>query len=101
MDDDDGESSRRYAAPELGGIDIVGIRPDVSENGLCTKSADGATRGHKCERREEDFDTSLNTARARRQDKRIRSESNSDTVTDAAGFADFCFQLGAFAPRDK
>src|SRR6266481_5685497 len=101
MDDDDGASSRRYAAPELGGIDIVGIRPDVSENGLCAKSADGASRGHKCERREEDFVTSLNTARAQGQDQRIRSGSNSDTVSDAAEFGDFFFQRGAFAPQDK
>src|SRR2546425_5400849 len=101
MDDDDSASSRSHAAFDVGGIHVVRVRADVGENGLGAKSADGATRGHKSERREKDFVAGLNTARAQGQNQRVRSGSQADALSDAAELGDFFFQRGAFASQDK
>src|SRR5712692_8061554 len=101
MDDHDGARSRRDAAFELCGIHVVGVWADVGENGLGAKSAHGATRGHKSERREKDFVSWLNTARAQRQNQRVGSGSKADAVSDAAEFGDFFSLRGAFASQDK
>ena len=101
MDDHDGASSRCHAAFEFGGIDVVGVRADIGENGLGAKSAHGATRGHKSERREKDFAAGPNTARSQGQNQGVRSGSQADAVSDATELGDFFFQRGAFAPQDK
>src|SRR5258708_6495803 len=101
MDDHDGARPRRDAAFEFGWIDIVGIRAYVHENGLRAESADGASRGHKCKRRQEHFVAGLNSTRAQSQNKRVRSGSKADTVSDATEFGDFFFQRDSFVPQDK
>src|SRR5260370_3922359 len=101
MDDDDGASSRRDAAFELGGIEVVSVRADVGENGLGAKGAHGAACGHKSERREKDFVAGLNAARAQRQNQRVRSGSQADAVSDAAELGAFYFQARAFASPDQ
>src|SRR5256885_13991920 len=89
MDDHDGAGPRRQAAFEFGWIDIVSVRPNVHENRLGAKSADGASRGHKCKRRQEDFVSRLNSAHAQSQNQRVRSGSKADAVSDAAEPGDF------------
>ena len=101
MDDQDGARPRRHAAFEFGWIDIVGVRPNVRENRLRAESADGASRGHKRKRGQEHFVARLNTARAQRQNQRVRSGSKADTVSDATELGDLFFERHAFAAQHK
>src|SRR5258708_14165545 len=100
VDSLEGSRPRRHAAFEFGWIDIVSVRANVHENRLRAESADGASRGHKCKRRQEHFVSSLNSARAQGQNQCIRSGSQADTVSDAAEPGDFFFQRGSFAPQN-
>lgn len=101
MDGHNGASPRSYAAFEFGGIDVVGVRTDVRENWLSAKSADGASRGHKCKRWQEHFVSGLNTACAQSQDQRVCSRSQADTVSYAAEPGNLFLESGSFEPQHE
>ena len=64
MYDHDGARPRRDAAFEFGRINIVSVRANVRENGLCSKGANSAARGDESERRQEYFVSGADAARA-------------------------------------
>ncbi len=101
MHDHDGARPRRYAAFEFGWINVVGFRTDVREYRPRAESADGASRGHKCKRRQEHFVSTVNAACPQGQDQRVRSGSNADAVSDAAEPGDLFFQRSSFAAQHK
>ena len=101
MDDHDGARPRRHAALQFGRIDIVGVRPDVYENRLRAESADGASGGHKCKRRQKHIVSSVNAARAQCQNQRVRSRSKAHAVSDAAELGELFFQRHALAAQHK
>src|SRR5260370_38422200 len=97
----DGASSRRHGQCERSGIYVVSVRADAGENGLGAKSADGATGGHKSERREKDFVAGPNTARTQGENQGVRSGSQADAISDAAELGDLLFERVTFASQDE
>ncbi len=74
---------------------------EFGENGFCANGADRAACGYKSERRNDDFVTSLNAAGAQRENQRLGSRGDTDSVSGAAELRDFRFERGTFASQNK
>ena len=94
-------SPRRYAAREIGRIEIVGVGANVGKDWFGAKRADGAAGGDKRERRDQHFVAGLNAAGAQRKDKCVSSGCDTDAMRYAAELCNFLFECGAFAAKNE
>src|SRR4029077_18271393 len=89
MYSDNRASLRRHTPGEIGRIDIVRVWPNVNEHRSRAECAYRAAGGDKCERRDKDFVAGLNAAGAQREDQRVCSGCDANSVGHAAELRDF------------